>query len=145
MRGEGSKSIYDDVSQSYLQEKVITKLDIWSLCVGGGYEIKFRKFKPYAKALFLANYFDDTRLEFDFGNNESLRPDYKNGMRYGLNVGLGVAYNITSNFSLDAEASYSFMNIWNRRDANPDDYPYESAEEKMKTLNLIIGVDYLLF
>ena len=144
MRGNETVRIYDQISQWYIKEEVITKLDIWSLCVGARYKINFQKIKPYAQALFLSNYFGDTRLEFDYGTTESIRTDYKNGMRYGLNFGLGIVYNITRNIDLDIGASYSFMNLWNSRKANPLDYPYESVEAKLNTINLLIGIDYTI-
>ncbi len=144
MRGNGSIKVYDQLSQWDIQEEVTTKLDIWSLCVGAKYKVNFRKISPYAQALFLVNYFGDTRLEFDYGTTELTRVDYKNGMRYGLNFGLGIVYNIRSDIDLDIGASYSLMNMWNSRKANPSDYPYESVESKMNTINLLIGVNYTI-
>jgi len=144
MRGNGSVSIYDYLAKENIQENVITKLDIWSFCIGTIYKINLNKIKPYAKALFLANYFGDTRLEFDYGSIELIRPDYKNGMRYGLNFGLGIKYEIFKEIGLDIEGSYSFMNIWNGRTENPANYSYESVEAKMNTLNLSIGLDYII-
>ena len=144
MRGNGTVKVYDQISQWYIQEEVTTKLDIWSLCVGARYMFNFRKISLYSQALLLANYFGDTRLEFDYGTTELTRVDYKNGMRYGLNFGLGIIYNIIRDIDLDVGASYSFMNMWNRRKANPSDYPYESVESKMNTINIIIGVDYTI-
>lgn len=145
MRGEQTLSIYDVRFNHTSQEDVTTKLDIWALNVGVRYSTEIIKLKPFITASFLMNYFGDTWLQLVHGTTITMYPNYENGMRYGYNYGVGVGYEALKNIDFEIEASYSYMNVWNRREAYPPNDPDSSVEERMNNLNFLLGAYYKLF
>ena len=142
LRGIQSVNIYDDLLKQNILNDVTTEIDIWSLKIGARYATIIQKVKPYLTASILLNYFGDTWFKFEHDNNISKWRNYKNGMRYGLNLGFGFGYEVINNIDLDIEANYNFMNLWNRRGTNPIDKIHPSVEERMNTLNIELGVYY---
>ena len=142
LRGNQSVNIYDDLLKQNILNDVTTEIDIWSLKIGARYATEIQKVKPYLTASMLLNYFGDTWLQFEHDNNITLWRNYQNGMRYGLSIGFGLGYEIINNINLEIETNYDYMNLWNRRGANPIDKIHPSVEERMNTLNIELGVYY---
>lgn len=140
-RGHQTAEIYNFYRQ-IISEDVTTIINIWSFRIGGRYSVDVDKVKPYASVLFLLNYWGDTWLQFEYFDNIEQWRNYKNGIRYGLNLGFGVGYEAIKNVDFEIEANYNYMNLWNRRGANPIDEIHPSVEEKMNTLNVELSVYY---
>ena len=142
LRGNQSVNIYDSFFQQNILYDITTKIDIWSLNIGVRYATEIFKVKPYLAASMLLDYFGDTWLEFENGNNLFMRRDYQNGMRYGLCFGIGLGYEAIKNIDVEIGANYNYMNLWNRRGANPMDEIHPSVEERMNILNIELSVYY---
>ncbi|MCF8296834.1 MAG: outer membrane beta-barrel protein [Melioribacteraceae bacterium] len=144
LRGSQSVDIYNSVYNQNILQDVTTMIDIWSLRIGGRYTYEADKFKPYTTLSLLLNYWGDTWLQYEYYDNISLWRNYENGIRYGLNMGGGIGYELVENIELEIEVNYNYMNLWNRRGANPIDKIHPSEEEKMNTLNFELCVYYKL-
>ncbi len=144
MRGKQSADIYSQAYFKTIQNEVTTKIDIWSFSIGPRYELEIKKLRPYITASLLLNYIGDTWLQFEYYNDLSMWRNNQNGMRYGLSLGFGVGYEAFSNIDFEIGANYNYMNLWNRRGANPEDKIHLSVEERMNTLNISLRVFYLI-
>jgi opacity protein-like surface antigen len=144
-RGRQSAEIYNLLYMQTIKEDVTTIIDVWSFGFGGRYIIDIDKFKPYAAVSLLMNYWGDTWFRFEYFDQIVLGRSYKNGMRFGLNFGLGVSYEIMKNVLCEIESNYNYMNLWNRRKVDPADELHPSSEEKMNTLNVEFTVYYRIY
>ncbi len=143
-RGNQSVNIYNSLLNQDILDKVTTKIDIWSFEIGGRYSLNMWKVKPYFTTSVLLNYFGDTWLQFEHDNDISEWRNYQNGMRYGLSFGIGLEYKIMNNINFEIGTNYNYMNIWNRRGANPIDKIHPSTEEKMNTLSIALSFYYVI-
>jgi opacity protein-like surface antigen len=132
MRGKENVEMWDLYSYQSHYENVTTINDIWSYRIGVRYDVKFNDFYSFCNASYLMNSWKDAKLQFDYNERITTLPQYRNGMRYGYNSGIGIGYEISSVFEIEMEGSYSFMNEYNVRD----------GEVKMNTVNILFTTYY---
>lgn len=134
MRGSDQILVYDFVRMSEVPRDVTAKMDIWSFQAGVNYSLNFYAIKPFITALLSANYFDDFYIEFSEPDYKSEYRSYKNGMRYGYSVGVGIAYNISSILNLEISGNYNDFNILHSR----------NGEELLNSFNVLAMFYYKL-
>ncbi len=125
MRGNQSVEMWDFLATHSHYENVKTINDIWSYGFGLRYNAEFNNLYPFCSASFLINNWNNAILQFDYQEHLSTWAQYKNGIRYGYNISMGLGYNISDLFEIEIEGSYSLLNEYNRRD----------GEVKMNTVN----------
>lgn len=134
LRGNEQMMVYDFMAMTELPKDVTTKMDILSFQLGANYSLNFNAIKPFITASLSANYFDDFYIEFSEPDYKSEYLSYKNGMRYGYSIGIGIAYNIFSNLNLEVSSNYNAFNILHSRD----------GEELLNSVNVLAIIYYQL-
>ncbi|MDI6802409.1 MAG: opacity family porin [Bacteroidota bacterium] len=132
LRGNESMYIYDVFMQREFLKDVTTKMDIWSFQMGTNYFFSFYFLKPFVAASVSINYFDDVFIELAETDYTSEFRSYKNGMRYGYSLGMGISYNIFSNIELEFSTNYNSWNVFHRRE----------AEEMLNSVNALVNIYY---
>jgi hypothetical protein len=132
MRGNEQMDVYDFVLMTEVSKDVTTKMDIWSFQIGANYFLEFYSIKPFMSVSLSANYFDDVYIELAETDYMSEFRSYKNGMRYGYSLGLGIAYDVFSNYAFELSSSYNSFNSLHKRE----------GEVLLNSINILFNIYY---
>ncbi len=137
--------MYEDV-------KLETSFSLFSVGFRGEYQILPNRYLPYLSVDFLANYFNEPKIElgFDYVPHE-LDPDYwwqstylySTGMRFGAGLGIGYNFYFLSRFVIDVHTNYAIFNLFGKK-GKKNLLGESSIEEKLDAINLSISILYYL-
>ena len=132
MRGSEQMEVYDFVFETVVIKDVTTKMDIWSFQLSANYSFDIYPVKPFITLSFLSNYFDNVFIVIGDEEYFSQFLSYRNGMRYGYSLGLGIEYNVFSNVELVLSSNYNSFNVLHKRE----------GEVLLNSVNILFNIYY---
>jgi opacity protein-like surface antigen len=130
----GSGHFESSVYVPAIQGDVETKNHLFSLALGGEWQVFQGPVRPYLGADFLINSFGDLIRR---SANSAGTYEYRSGggMRYGFGVGVGTQFSITPTIEIDVSGKYNVYNVFGQ----------ERFESTLGAINTKVSVLFSVF